>query len=61
MNCFELLFATLSLVVGILVGAWFAESHAWYLALGVGFLTSIAVFGGVNLIGYIGGWLHKRR
>jgi hypothetical protein len=61
MNCFELLFTTLSLVAGILVGAWVADSHAWYIALGAGLLTSFAVFGGVNLIGSIGGWMHKRK
>ena len=61
MNCFELLFTTLSLVAGILVGAWVADSHAWYIALGAGMVTSFAVFGGVNLIGSIGGWMHKRK
>ncbi len=61
MNCFELLFATLSIVAGILVGAWVAESHAWYVALGAGLLTSFAVFGSVNLIGIIAGRMHKRK
>jgi thiosulfate reductase cytochrome b subunit len=61
MNCFELLFAALSIFAGILTGAWIAESHAWYIAVGSGLLASLTVFGSVNLMGQIGGLLHKRR
>lgn len=61
MNCFELLLITVCLVAGILIGAWVAESHAWYVALCSGLLTSLAIFGTINVIGFLAGKLHKRR